>query len=274
MAVTFNDLIYSCYCSRPRYTNNIVDFSENQTYYQYKSPELEKSKAFSKFMKLSLDSDVLEIPCVYKYIVSNVLKENMYRLKIGDKDKMVSDLYIPMFYKDQDNRVARTSSTALRSFFYETSPSCNLLLRKAGNTTYLGGQGIILYEDYTPLVMFTMEIEREEYSYKSKQLILRVNPIIFNRDDILAKYLRGKFISNLLEMPPTAPLHASASTHLRNTRGLYLDRNLTWKFRIIIDDFSDFFVTPTIPTSSFNTEEVNNLLNANVEEILSTIRND
>ena len=179
-----------------------------------------------------------------------------------------------MFYKDQDSRVARTSSTALRSFFCETSPSCNLLLRKAGDTTYLGGQGIVLYEDYTPLVMFTMEIEREGYFYRPKQLILRVNPIIFNRDDILAKYLRGKFISNLLEMPPTAPLYTRSSTNLRNSSGLYLDRNLTWKFRIIIDDFSDFFITPTIPTSSFNTEEVNNLLNANVEEILSTIRND
>lgn len=273
MAVTFNDLIYSCYCSRPGYANNIVDFSESYGYY-CKSPELEKSKAFSKFMKLSLDSDVLEIPCVYKYIVSNVLKENMSLLKIGDKDKMVSDLYIPMFYRKQDNRAARTSSTALKSFFYETSPSCNLLLRKAGDTIYLGGQGIVLYEDYTPLVMFTMEIERNEYFYKPKQLILRVNPIIFNRDDILAKYLRGKFLSNLLEIPSTAPLYMRSSTRLRNTNGLYLAIDLTWKFRVIIDDFSDFFVTPTIPTSSFNTEEVNNLLNVNVEEILSTIRND
>ena len=274
MAVTFNDLIYYCYCSRPRYTNNIVDFSESCGYYSYKAPELEKSKAFSKFMKLSLDSDVLEIPCVYKYIVSNVLKENMSLLEIGDKDKMVSDLYIPMFYKMEDDRAAKTSSTVLRSFFYETSPSCNLLLRKAGDTIYLGGQGIVLYEDYTPLVMFTMEIERDGYFYKPGQLILRVNPTIFNRDDILAKYLRGKFLSNLLAMSPTVPPYMRSSTSLRNTSGLYLTRNLTWKFRVIIDDFSDFFVTPTIPTSSFNTEEVNDLLNVNVEEILSTIRDD
>lgn len=274
MAVTFNDLIYSCYCSRPRYAYNIVDFSGEYLYYHNKSPELEKSKAFSKFIKLSLDSDILEIPCVYKYIVSNVLKENMSFLEIGDKDKMVSDLYIPMFYKEQDSRAAKTSSTVLRSFFYETPPASNLLLKKAGDTIYLGGQGIVLYEDYTPLIMFTMKIEREGYFYKPKQLILRVNPIIFNRDDMLAKYLRGKFISNLLEIPSTAPPYMRSSTSLRNINNLYLDRNLTWKFRIIIDDFSDFFITPTIPTSSFNTEEVNNLLNTNVEEILSTIRND
>ena len=274
MAVTFNDLIYSCYCSRPRYVNNVINFSESHGYYGYRLPELEKSKAFSKFMKLSLDSDVLEIPCIYKYIVSNVLEENMSLLQIGDKDKMVSDLYIPMFYKKEDTRTAKSSSSVLKSFFYETSPSSNLLLRKAGNTAYLGGQGIILYEDYTPLVMFTMEIEREGYFYRPEQLILRVNPSIFNRDDMLAKYLRGKFLSNLLEMPPTADFYGGPSTYLRNISGLYLNRTLTWKFRVIIDDFSDFFVTPKIPTSSFNTEEVSTLLNDNVEEILSAVVND
>ena len=53
-----------------------------------------------------------------------------------------------------------------------------------------------------------------------------------------------------------------------------LDENLTPSELRKADDFSDFFVTPAIPTSSFNTEEVNNLLNADIEEILSTIRND
>ena len=269
MAVTFNDLIYACYCSRPRYGNNIVNFNQNIGYYSYIPPELEESKAYSKFMKLSLDSDVLEIPCIYKYIISNVLVENMKCLKIKNEDGIISDLYIPMFYRDQDPRAAKTSATLLKSFFYETNPACNLFKRASGETTYLGGQGMLLYDDYTPIIMFTLKVERNNFSYRPLQQIAHINPAIFYRDDILAKYIKGKFLSNLITMEPVPFMYSNS--RIRNNNNLYLERELPWKFKVIIEDFSDFFVTPTIPTTTFSSDNVNNFLSNEVEEIISSI---
>ncbi len=64
MAASFNNFIWACY--RSRFSPNIG--FQLDRYGRTSAIELEKSGAFNKFMRIPLDEDVLELPCVYKYI--------------------------------------------------------------------------------------------------------------------------------------------------------------------------------------------------------------
>ena len=267
MAASFNNFIWACY--RSRFSPN-VGFHYDR--WRNASIELEKSGVFSKFMKIPLDREVLELPCAYKYIIGNTLSQNNANISQG-KD-LIDELYIPMMVLEQDATDVKSSNPMLKKFFYETDPGHNLAIKKAGDTKYLGGEGIILYEDFTPLIMFTLEVTRIKnnrglYNYEPTKQIIRINPIVYNNDDILAKYIRTKLISNVLLLRDYSGYYSYAK--LKNESGVFTKRELPWTFKIVIEDFSYFFESPSIPNTTFNNEDINNLLKDNLDSILSGI---
>ena len=58
---------------------------------------------------------------------------------------------------------------------------------------------------------------------------------------------------------------------LKNESGVFTKRELPWTFKIVIEDFSYFFESPSIPNTTFNNEDINNLLKDNLDSILSGI---
>lgn len=275
MAVSIYNFIERCYKRR---SWNVCD--EGFTYNRYYSTRLSQAetKAFTKYVKIDLTKDILELPCIYKYIIGKTLLNNNNCSNIED---CVDTLYIPMYYMVKEPRNLKSSTSILRALFYDINSNFNLKKVHYSNITYLGGEGIILYEDYTPLIMYTLQVRKmKDVNNKCKYFpikpILRINPIVYTKDDILAKFIRSKLITKTVDYKDA----------YYNTISIYNKHNLYYKehgdeilntfeipanFDIIISDFSDFFVSPKMPDGTFNSDEVNNLLYSNIDTILKDI---
>jgi hypothetical protein len=55
---------------------------------------------------------------------------------------------------------------------------------------------------------------------------------------------------------------------LKNFNDLFTTSKVNWDFKVIIDDFSDFFNVPSIPDCTFRSENVNKMLSSKYDEIV------
>lgn len=268
MAVGFNNYIYACY--RPRHFEHVFNVDSN-------SPVLSESRAFKKYMKVSLDADIIEIPCCYINLISHILAQNNLIFKQGKTENISNKLYISLECLHIELSEIKTSLAAFRTLFYDARPRDNLKLIHIGDVKYLGNPGIIMYDDFTPIVLFTLQLERVkyqltedtfEYKYTPIKQIVRINKDVYNRNDIIAKYIRSKFITNLINMTVSDYTYAA---RLDNTYSIFKSSALDYKFKIVIDSFSDLFISPSVPNSSFSSDKVNEFLSNNKEIILNSI---
>ena len=88
----------------------------------------------------------------------------------------------------------------------------------------------------------------------------------------MAKYIRTKLIANSFTVKDSSNLYSHFSQdRLKNETGIFTRKDLDWDFRVIVENFSDFFVTPNIPDVTFNSDTINNILSDNLNSILSEI---
>jgi hypothetical protein len=255
MAITLRDYLFNCYRSRHgSYTN-----FRNRN---WEPRNFTPSIPFTRYIKVPLDRDVIEVPCIYKYPVMEALHFNKQY-----PDKASKEIYIPMFCMYDDPAESRSSNPLLKKFLYDGYGESNLTRKKGSGTIYLGGEGMILYNDFTPLVMMTMEITKEPSGklYTATRQIVRINPVIYNRDDILAKHIRTKFITGVLNMklsPEELEMGGWLTRRFRllNPYGILTNTSVDYDFKVIIEDFSDFFFIPKAPDVTFSSDKVNELL--------------
>lgn len=260
MAISFKDFIYNCYHSR-------FGASTSFNIRSWETIDLSESRPFIKYMKIPINTDTIEVPCIYKYMIMNAIAENK-----KNPENAVDNLYIPIMCLEKDNVESRTSNGLLRRFLYDTSSTRSLTRKKGNGTVYLGGEGLLLYEDYTPILMLTMEIKKNPAGkYVPIRPIARINPIIYSRNDILAKFIRTKFITGLIDMRLSREeleyfnfninyWRQSNRANLINHSGLLTTKIIDYDFKIILDDFSEFFFTPKAPDVTFDSSIVNNML--------------
>lgn len=265
MAISFNSIVHSCYSSYHRITS--CDHLDVEGYISMREdiPPLSHFSPFKKFMKIPLEGDIIEIPCIYKYIAVNALSKNIRRVETSK----IQNVIVPLTYFDITTAEVKSSPSAIKAFFHDYPTSDRLLKKKVAGIWYIGGEGIILDENLVPLMMFTLKLEKvQSDKYRPIQQILRINPEVYNREDIISKYLRSKFISNILKVKNEARYLRT----LRNPYSVLPDNTyLDWNISVIVEDFSQFFITPTIPDSTFSDEKANLLLKDNLDGILSEI---
>lgn len=265
MAVTYNDYIYSCYNSTSSRTPVAFSMSYgDRVNYQ-------DNQAFEKCMKIDISKDRFEIPCAFKYIVCDVLRSNIL------STRPVDVVNIPLIVSRLCTEESKTANPVLKKFFRETDAGTLLCRKKAGGTYYVGGEGIIMYDDLTPLMMFTLEVEKVIVSgrvkYAPVRQILRINPEIYNNSDLMAKHIRTSMIGKILPMKMEWPDEMGVPWSyrrraLRNVNDLFTTPKVNWDFKVVIDDFSDFFNVPSIPDCTFRSENVNKMLSSKYDEIV------
>lgn len=263
MALSIRNYIENCYAGsftlRRSRQHLVFDYSFDYSSVSVARQSIDSTKAFSKYMKIDLTGDIIEVPCVYKYIVREALIHDNNK-----PDSPINTLYVPMYYLEEDNTIGTTSNVLLRKFFYSSRYCNNLIKKRSSNLTYLGGEGILLYEDYTPLMLFTFQLQRhndptfpDKFVYSPLTPILRINPILYSKDDILAKYIRSKLIPAVFDFNPNGLYNHLA---IRNSNNIYIDTILANPFRVIIEDFSNLFVSPSVPDTTFNSADINKTL--------------
>lgn len=255
MAITLRDYLFNCYRSRHNAYTNFRNRS-------WEPREFNPSVPFARYIKVPLNRDVIEVPCIYKYPIMSALSRN-----IRYPNQASEAIYIPMFCMHDDPAESRSSNPLLKKFLYEGYAESNLSRKKGSGTTYLGGEGLIMYDDFTPLVMMTMEITKDESGkkYAPTKQIIRINPEIYNRDDILAKHIRTKFLTTALNMKldeyeREAPGWSSRRFRLLNPYGILTTTLVEYDFKVIIEDFSSFFFIPNAPNVTFSSDKVNEML--------------
>jgi hypothetical protein len=81
----------------------------------------------------------------------------------------------------------------------------------------------------------------------------------------------GKILPMKMEWPDEMGIPLSWSYRrkaLRNVNGLFTTSKVNWDFKVVIDDFSDFFNVPSIPDCTFKSENVNKMLSSKYDEIV------
>ena len=127
----------------------------------------------------------------------------------------------------------------------------------------------------TPLVLFTLKLKRvtlnETIKYQPIEQICRVNSIIYTKDDLLAKHIRTKFLTNLIEMGGYNWLLRSGylGTNLRG--GIMYEDHLDYKFKVIIDNMKDFIDRPIIPSVDNTSDAINQFLIDNQEAMFDAV---
>lgn len=257
----YTECIYSCYNS-PRSASGaagglVLSYGDAVDY--------NRNEALSAYMKIDLSKKNIEVPCAFKYIICKKLADNV------SAAKKIHCLEIPMLALRTFEDPCKSAGPLLKTFFRGTGYGTFLCKRKASDTMYMGGEGIIMYEDYTPLMMMTLELSTTNYeTYTPVRQILRINPIIYSKTDIMAKHIRTTMISKLSEVKEE--LHWYRRGSLRNDSGILTSRDVSWTFRIIIEDFSEFFITPTIPDAKFSNADANEFLLSNLDDIIADMR--
>lgn len=225
---------------------------------------LDKGNVFNRSLVINTIGDDIEVPTIARKQVENVINANLNGYKI---EKAILPLYTNS--RDQNRR---TFDSIMREFFCRV-PFNQRLLKVTTNKgeTYYGGFGLILDEKFNPLLMCELKARRTKKEDGSGELfdtvqyyraVCRVSPKVFIEPN---KLINKGIIKKLI------PLYTTTDVFLSIERRLPVSLD-SRKIEVIVEDFSQFFITPVKPIpSKCNNEVLNKCLNDNIEDILYLI---
>lgn len=214
-------------------------------------------------LSVDLSKAIIEVPCLGRMWSMKTLS-NIYK---GNEE--CDFIKIPLLRLNTYryirgcnlNTPAKSASPLLKAFFQCTTHQ-NVLSRKCGgDTPYLGGDGLIMYENYRPLCLFSILLEKNSSGYQIIKPILRINPEVFSNEDLMAKYVRTKMLSLVYE---------GFGTVYSPFSEFDVEGNVVNNFEVIIsDDINKFIEIPRRPNINDTQEVFNNFLVDNVDNIFS-----
>ena len=232
-------------------------------------------------IRTDISKDKVEIPC---YCMEEYFPYLAKKIKYPD---LYADiLYYPVYNNLPTNphprrrapkEVYRSISPAIKAFMIETTTQEGLRKIKVGDQFYYGGKGLILYEDMTPVCMLYLELEKVQCQkdngqsvtrYSLKQPIIKVNPRIYQQEDLMSKHIRTKFIQEAMCINTTSLWYNS---YLSELNDLFSNFTIPAKFKIIIDTFDEDFSRPSVPNVNSTSENINNFLNEYSDNIVTSI---
>ena len=134
-----------------------------------------------------------------------------------------------------------------------------LLKMTIGNYSYYVGHGLILYDDFSPMLSYIVRGKKGttrfwQPSEETDKLILKVNSSIYSLDDPVSKFVKNQLI------PKSATLNSIYFGTTNNTFG---------RVYILICDKEDILTIfkPKIPTNENNILDMNEFLKRNIDKI-------
>lgn len=210
--------------------------------------ETESSAKVGKLnFRVPLDGDVVELPCYGKI-------KCLDSLSTGGKT-----IYLPLIENHGGTEIAASSNTILRRFLYDTSTEHRCISKiklKNADIFYYGGPGIILYGDYTPMLLMTFTLKKlEDGKYGVDKQNVYISPKVFRRTDMLSKYVKSKLLSSLItigdDYDPHIRHYRRISPQLNHPL-LNNDFMFDYNFHITIGEFDEFFVKPVKPSAKMS----------------------
>ena len=250
--------------TRPFYDAQPLRFNSGDT----SNPiTLDSNNMFSKSLVVDTTGDNIEIPSIARKYYENIIRYNLTPSNVR-----VERIILPL-YTNGNSQSRRTFDGIMREFFCK--PLLNQRVLKVTTNkgdTYYGGYGLILDEEFNPLLMCGLKARKvisergdgaEVVHIQYYRTVCHVSPVVFTEPN---KLINKGIIKKLI------PLYTTMDIHFPNVSVGISNSPDSRKVEVIIDDFSKFFISPIVPTpSKCSNDALNKCLNDNIEDILYLI---
>lgn len=225
---------------------------------------------FNKSLVVDIVGDDIEIPSIirtyYEPLINSASTYNTFN------DIKTKRVVLPL-YTNCIPKCKRTFNGIIGEFFCNVTHNQRLLKIITGKgEVYYGGFGLILDEEFNPLLMCGLKARKivtknnegiETTSMQYYRAFCRISPIVFTDP---TKLINKGIIKKLI------PLYTSINILFPSDSCGISNNPESNKVEIIVDDFSKLFITPIAPTPSKCINDVlNKCLNDNIEDILRMI---
>ena len=228
------------------------------------SLSLDTNNVYRLNLVVDIKEDEIEIPVVAREHFESIISSKL----LGNCNN-VEKLILPL-YDNSGIQSRRTFDSILRQIFYNTGYSRRLqkIVTNKGEI-YYGGKGIILDENFNPLLMCTLLAKIVDYEEVGKRSlyyrpVCYVHPKVFEEPTkLLNKGIITKLIPFYTNVEINTPHHYI---------GQFLNNFEDKKVKVVIDNFDKFFTRPVKPTPSTCSNEIlNECLVDNVEDVIMMI---
>lgn len=231
------------------YSNRLID-----------NLSLDTNNVYKLNLVVNIKEDEIEIPVVAREHFEGYISSKMLG-NLGNVDKLILPLY-----DNLNSHSRRTFDSILRHIFsISYDGRLQKIITNKGEVCY-GGKGIILDENFNPLLMCTLLTKIRDYEGENKRVYYRpvcyVHPKVFEEP---TKLIHKGIITKLI------PLYTNTEILTPNLYGnrLFLNCFEDKKVKVVIDNFDRFFTRPVKPTPSTCSNEVlNECLVDNIEDII------
>lgn len=251
-SIRFRHDALSAFCASDgfNYNNRLVN-----------SLSLDTNNVYRLNLVVDIKEDEIEVPVVarehFESIISSKLLGNY-----SNVEKLILSLY-----DNSSSQARRTFDSILRQIFCSTNYAKRLqkIVTNKGEI-YYGGKGIILDENFNPLLMCTLlskVIDYEEVGKRSLYYrpVCYVHPKVFEEP---TKLMNKGIITKLIPFYSNTEIDSP-----RYYSSVFIDGYEDKKVKVVIDSFDKFFVRPVKPTPSTCSNEIlNECLVDNIEDIV------
>lgn len=208
---------------------------------------LENGRVFSHLMSIDISKDSFEVPLFAA------------TLALAAKKRGYTEVVIPLFNNSTLGLVTkRVAGSILQSFLYTRFTRRLSGVRSGSGHMYYGCPGLILDENFNPLLMLTMQVSYIAETVAADKCICRVPQSVLSRqDELIPKTIYKKIIP----LYCTKPLGV---VKLNGIRQLHLRGKMV---EVILHSSPNIVVSPVLPTPEGITDDVfDRILNEEIKE--------
>lgn len=219
----------------------------------------EQNLNFNLGFSVDLTKEFVEVPICYlnkflKYILDNPNSNICKHFLIADS--------VLFGYK--------TVNACIKHLF-DTRITRNLdLIKIKQDTNYIyGNRNLILDSNKNLLYAITICLKKENNVYKPIGLKCRINNIVYEQENDLNKFIKGKMFNSIIELNKKQDtLHHIISNN--EFTKVFSNDSVVCKFDIIINNMEDIIYRPFVPSINDSSETINNFLKENIDEVINT----
>lgn len=219
------------------------------------STNITQNNLYDTFLHVDVSSNYFEVPIFCRHYI-----EELHHIEVLNT---LSEINIALFSGHNLTRMYKTSPSVIKEFS-ETNSCARLSKIIMPNSTYYGGRGIILNEDKRPILLATLEANREGNTLTYTNLKIYVSSSVMTSDKTLEKSIISQII-------PYYILHAThVYTAYNEVKFEFPSRSNTVFPEVLFKSFDkDFFIHATTPdVATFDNDDVNEFLLNNVNEVI------
>lgn len=208
---------------------------------------LENGRVFSHLMSIDISKDSFEVPLFARSLV------------LTAKRKGYTEVVIPMFNNSSFGLISKKMAGVILQSFLNVRFTKRLLgIRSASGHIYYGCPGLILDENFNPLLMLTIQVSYVDGSAIADKCICRIPQSVLSRqDELIPKTIYKKIV----------PLYCTKPLEHVRLNGISQRHLVGQHVEVILHSSPSIILSPVLPTPEGITDDVfNKILNEEIKE--------